>query len=444
MTPETPRTPDPAEAPLAPLPVYEQSVQNLFGLLATTADEHAEHAPCRYYDVAWDGVQPARIADVVTMTTTPTGARREERLGLFHQAQFLFRETMQRGGQRERLAWCYTGPQRIGMPIEPHIQALAQDHSYELLTPDNIAHALAGRAETLADFATLTNAMRQHGATPPHRYLVGVRRLAQRLISASFRGYGEAPEAVRDQLLALFATARGFDADVSDAMASNLVSSLLRTIATQHIADLPATPRDIEPYAGLVVDMLEKAITEGIIPDEPRFMHRIMASPIIYRYPFASVLLNNRLKAGEYSGSPKHMYQEKRPTFARHYITAVLHDARIHNRAIICAIETTPLTGGSRTPYRPLVQFLNSLASVVDNASDVPDETIPYAETLTDVGPVFRQVLSKLRADTAETTPEQAALDDIYAENVQLVLAPFIRYELGKHVLGGAPDDEED
>jgi hypothetical protein len=429
-----------AELDPAPADAYYQSAQQLFALLPT--DQAGDSASARYYKVTWDTAEPGVVNDITTMTASPTGARRQERYGLFYSAQFKVTETTSSGDTTERFVWCYTGPRRTRTPIEPDLPALAKTHDYQRLTPDNIVKTLTERASSIDDYLTLTRVMRQYDAQPVPSLVASINNLTYRLLYRSFDAPGEsAATPSKDKIFELINTFAALNTDMPRAVQGYLISQALRTISVARMARTGAASETADKAAVI----LEEAIGRGVIPDEPRTMDRVFANGSIYTYPFATELVHAKLQAAPNYGSAKYVFGVKRVALAVDYIAAVV-EARSTplSPQIDSFIRANYLSGREEGAPEHLYDLLNGLVQLVSAPQPSRRQPpAPMVHSLTDAKGAFAYLLSAIGNEEGPTSEAQVAFDTKCVEVVEMVLAPLIRRRVGKPVVSSEVSEEQ-
>jgi hypothetical protein len=402
---------------------YSQSVEQLLDLLPAG---EGENALPRYYAVEWVGEEEPGISDVIILTSAPTGARRQEQWGVFYSAQFLVTEVSSNTGeQQQRFMWCYTGPQRRGRPAEINTRAFAEDYGYEELTPQNIIRVLTGRASSIDDYITLVETMGRRNISPTPELAGNINSLIYQLANSNARNISEAIgiEPDRDRMFALITAYQSLGDEMSRGAQTYLTTQLLKTIALRRLRPMPETIAAADAAA----KVLGAALEEGVIPDEPRDIHRVLASSPIYYYEFATNLLQTELERDRGNGTSKSIFGIERLAFVYDYIATILEREGVQ-------LDTD-------TEHYLKMRYLRErqhdptqqLYSLLDNMLPDADELPVY--TLGGVGQVFKHILLVLHKG------EQSEFMNKSVQVVETILAPVVRGKIGKQAVAeGNPD----
>jgi|GEM_PF-4351970 len=393
---------------------YEQSAKQLLDLLVTVQDESTE---AYYYIATWSTEQPTHLEGVRLMTATATGARRQERWGQFHHAQFRLDESdgITRSTQ---FIWRPTRPQYSGEPITLDEQGLTEEFAYKRLTPDNIAQTLSARTESIDDSIALVRLMEHHGVTSSLHLELNVKRAIYDLAYYKIKP---------SKVFELIDASQRLDPQLSKNTQGHLVSVLLRAICNTLPGDPEGTARS--PVAAAAI--LEEALQRGVISHEHRTVDRILARTEVYEYPFATSLLLAHL-GGDGHMATKRIFGISRFSFAQAYILAVIKAAvpvEPDAQALLPANDTQLQSAEQRLHY--LLQDLNDGWASSIRRKEQAKPQAPNVKHMTDE---FSYIVDILHKAYPTTFSEDFAQQSI--EAVETLLAPLLLQELGKRAVG--------
>lgn len=416
---------------------FGHSVHRLFEL-ATNVPEDV------YYKVLWDEERPGNVVEVMTMRGTATGARKQEQRGAFSQAQFKLTETSDvDDSESQRFIWLQIGFQTPGTTIEFNEENLKHDTGYHPLSSHDVTLELASHVVTLDDYANLINEMSQRKIAFPPELMTHSDKLVRRMTYQPLDSdTGISPSSLFEFIRVL----EPIDAELTKHVQSRLLSKLLGAVgrygSTQAIQDEAASA-------------LERAVQQGVIPDEPRLINRILGSHHVYKYPFATEMLHSRLSTVYGRAGARSVFSVERTAFASDYMAMVL---RGRLRSGDGSDEARQLVGGF-LKNNPIMRFnaerkiapfdsLLHLASHFGDQPEVDEEVNEEAndavilrsadlpvETLVGVGRAFGEILHELQSSDPEIATSQEEFDQKCVEIVEAVLQSLIQRKIAKKAI---------
>jgi hypothetical protein len=406
---------------------YTIAAEQLLGLAAS----HHAHSSS-YYSVDWDNEVPGRIQDVTLMNAAPTGARREERFGQFYQTQFEIEEATISGLKQRRFGWCHTGPREHGDSITFDPTTLDGERNYKELRTENIIDSLAEQARGVDDHISLIQAIRRRHGRPSQALTAQMNRLAYRFAFADVpsTAFPNSTLPTLQKVFQFMQEYRSYGVNIPQIPQTYFLSHMLRELTIDESYSL-----EYNPVTDATARMLQAALDQGVLPDEPRIVDRILATRSIYSFPFASRLLHRQLHTDPQLRYSRSVFGMHRVAFTHNYLTGILQSGTLPLNPDTTALVHTHQSAESITPEH-LFNLVNGLSELVSGQN--ADISAPEAHHIDDVAFVFDHIISMMRAGSPQTA-EQAALDDIYRENVAVILERSIR-RLGRQGISAALD----
>jgi hypothetical protein len=405
---------------------FEQSMEQLLGVLDTTEQKRGMY----FYKATWDEQNPALLTSVARVSAKATGALKEERFGEFHQAQLRVKEEYN-GFIAERFIWCDAGlPLRPNERITLNLEALREQFGYEVCAGTNVAKDLIDHVESIDDCLTLTGSLQNRKGI-----FIG-RELAQQVnrFTADFlyRDLGDESIDITEgssKLFTLINQCEAFGQDVPKWVQGYLVSSLLQVISGQ------SSPRAKRLSADEAMTILESGIEQNVI-SRTGTLQRILGCPALYRYPYGTELLHKNLQATGAKG-PVNIFGVDRVKFATSYIVMRLSaDEAILPTPVRDYLNTVEPKNVKEKDYEELYKTMSELVCVVDGNEAAEQFFHPRA-----IGSMFEHVLVRLHGDKRDATQED--FDQKCVEIVEATLEPLSFNRLGARALLDEAELEE-
>jgi hypothetical protein len=374
---------------------FAQSMDRLVELLPT--GDPRPGAKRRFYRVEWDSERPDKITDIVTMSAAATGARKEELMGRFNQAQFRITESGD-AETSERFVWLRTGYQTPGTPIRVDQQSLYDEVGYLEATPANVCFTMSDHVRTVSDYLRLAEEMNRYEVEMPP----GLRDRAVDLLRKFTKGGNIAANLETDTLPAFAELLNGVGESYGGQLRHLLLSNLIDGF--RQYGDDPIAP-------GKAAAILEVVLREQVLPPKPALMERLLVCHPIYEYPFAIELLHTTLQDRPETNWSTHIFGIERIAFTQKYVSTVL-GSRAHNS------DERSVTGNRK--IAALSRFMQE---------GYKDEGLVF------VGDTLRQVLARLRDADPLVAEDQKALDKKIGDTVDRLLRPVIDKKMGLQAL---------
>lgn len=425
------------EAPAEAQDDFERSSHELFSLLEQTPP--VEDKMPVFYQARWDAEQPQQLTEIVTMTLTPTGARRQEHPRGFSQAQYKTHEVSNvEKESRQRFIWCYTGPQPLAVVAPPEPRAMKAAFGFQPLEPQAIIATVAERAETPRDYALLLRRMARNNLDISSGLALKVNRVVYGLIdeelASSSQGVSETVYLYRKEIFELLSLLGQVDTEASITLRSRMVSRLLLGMQGRWGVYGEANPHAKRQLSA--AQTLEAAVTQGFIPPTSTIRDRILGYPTVYRHAFGIDLLHADLSTKPFNYGSINILGINREVFVHDFMMFVLDGRlRAQDRQDSEEVHQLKVVLASTSPARntiPPVSFhgLLNAASILDSLGteayeSTANKKAPRAN-IKDLSRVFGRVLDALLPDDPEAAQAQKILNQKSVEIVETILYPLV------------------